>query len=69
MLGALSGMNATLTGVNAIFERDFGITLELIANNDLDYIHRRQRRIPIPTRQSPLNRRTTNQYGYSDRLG
>ena len=35
VLGALSGMNATLTGVNAIFERDFGITLELIDNNDL----------------------------------
>ena len=35
VLGALSGINATLTGVNAIFERDFGITLELIDNNDL----------------------------------
>ena len=35
VLGALSGMNATLTSVNAIFERDFGITLELVDNNDL----------------------------------
>ena len=33
--GALAGINATLTHVNAIFERDFGVTLELIANNDL----------------------------------
>ena len=33
--GALAGINATLTNVNAIFERDFGITLELIDNNDL----------------------------------
>ncbi|MDC0172196.1 M12 family metallo-peptidase [Gammaproteobacteria bacterium] len=33
--GALAGINATLTHVNAIFERDFGITLELVDNNDL----------------------------------
>ena len=33
--GALAGINATMTNVNAIFERDFGITLELIDNNDL----------------------------------
>lgn len=33
--GALAGINATLTHVNAIFERDFGVTLELIDNNDL----------------------------------
>ena len=33
--GALAGINATLTHVNAIFEKDFGVTLELIDNNDL----------------------------------
>ena len=31
---ALAGMNNTLTRVNAIFERDFGLRLVLIANND-----------------------------------
>jgi hypothetical protein len=32
--GALAGINATMTNVNAIYERDFGITLQLIDNND-----------------------------------
>ncbi len=32
---ALSAINATLTRVNEVFETDLGITLELIANNDL----------------------------------
>ncbi|MFM9824594.1 reprolysin-like metallopeptidase [Flavobacterium sp.] len=31
---ALAGMNNTLTRVNAIFERDFGVKLILISNND-----------------------------------
>ena len=33
--GALAAINATMTNVNAIFERDFGITLEIIDNNEL----------------------------------
>ena len=33
-LGALSAINATLTGLNFIFETDIGIRLELIDNND-----------------------------------
>ncbi|MEM8999469.1 MAG: reprolysin-like metallopeptidase [Bacteroidota bacterium] len=32
---ALAAINATLTRVNAVFETDLGITLEVIANNDL----------------------------------
>ncbi len=32
---ALAGINATLTRVNEVFETDLGVTLELIANNDL----------------------------------
>ena len=32
---ALAAINATLTRVNAVFERDLAITLELIANTDL----------------------------------
>ncbi|MBO9582785.1 MAG: proprotein convertase P-domain-containing protein [Flavobacterium sp.] len=32
--GALAGMNATLTRVNGIFERDLAVRLILIANND-----------------------------------
>lgn len=32
---ALAAINATLTRINAIFERDLAITLELIANTDL----------------------------------
>ncbi|HWR94480.1 MAG TPA: GEVED domain-containing protein [Flavobacterium sp.] len=31
---ALAGMNNTLTRINAIFERDFGVKLVLVANND-----------------------------------
>jgi len=33
--GALAGINATLTGLNFIFETDLGITLELVDDNDL----------------------------------
>jgi subtilisin-like proprotein convertase family protein len=33
--GALAGINATLTGLNFIFEKDLGITLELVDDNDL----------------------------------
>ncbi len=33
--GALGGMNATMTRVNAIFERDFAVKLEIIDNNEL----------------------------------
>lgn len=33
--GALAAINATLTRINGIFETDLGVTLELIANNDL----------------------------------
>jgi chitodextrinase len=32
---ALAGMNNTMTRVNAIFERDFGVHMNLISNNDL----------------------------------
>ncbi|SDQ21395.1 Por secretion system C-terminal sorting domain-containing protein [Flagellimonas zhangzhouensis] len=32
---ALAGINATITRVNEVFETDLGVTLELIANNDL----------------------------------
>ena len=32
---ALAAINTTVTHVNAIFERDFGLTLELVDNNDL----------------------------------
>lgn len=32
---ALAAINATLTRVNAVFETDLGVTLELIPNNDL----------------------------------
>ncbi len=32
--GALGAINATLTRVNAVFEADLGVTLELVANND-----------------------------------
>lgn len=32
--GALAGINATLTRINMVFERDLAITLELIPNND-----------------------------------
>lgn len=32
---ALAAINATMTRVNGIFEIDFGITMELIANNDV----------------------------------
>ncbi len=32
---ALAAINATLTRVNEVFHRDLGITLELVANNDL----------------------------------
>jgi len=32
---ALAAINASLTRINAVFERDLAITLELIANNDL----------------------------------
>ena len=32
--GALAAINATLTRVNGIFERDLGVTLELIGNTD-----------------------------------
>ena len=32
---ALAGMNNTLTRVNGIYERDFGVRLVLVANNDL----------------------------------
>ncbi|WP_318312144.1 reprolysin-like metallopeptidase [Flagellimonas crocea] len=32
---ALAGINATLTRVNEVFETDLGVTLELVANNDL----------------------------------
>ena len=34
VVGALAAINATITRVNAVFETDFGLTLELIANND-----------------------------------
>lgn len=33
--GALAGMNASLTNINAVFERDLAIHLNLIANNDI----------------------------------
>ncbi len=33
--GALGGMNATMTRVNAVFERDFAVKLEIIDNNEL----------------------------------
>jgi subtilisin-like proprotein convertase family protein len=33
--GALAGMNATLTRVNAIFNKDLALKLEIIANNNL----------------------------------
>ncbi|GIZ09925.1 reprolysin-like metallopeptidase [Flavobacterium sp. UMI-01] len=33
--GALAGMNATMTRVNAIFNRDLAVKLNIIANNDL----------------------------------
>src|SRR5690606_8437258 len=33
--GALAGINATLTRVNAVFENDLGVSLELVADNDL----------------------------------
>lgn len=33
--GALAAINATLTRVNGVFERDLGVSLELVANNDL----------------------------------
>nr|WP_297786780.1 zinc-dependent metalloprotease family protein [uncultured Allomuricauda sp.] len=32
---ALAGINATITRVNEVFETDLGVTLEVIANNDL----------------------------------
>ena len=32
---ALAGINNTLTRVNGIFERDFGVRLQLVANNDM----------------------------------
>ena len=32
---ALGAINATMTRVNEIFEKDLGVTLELVANNDL----------------------------------
>ncbi len=32
--GALAGMNNTLTRINGVFERDFGVKLILISNND-----------------------------------
>jgi len=32
---ALAGINATITRINEVFESDLGVTLELIANNDL----------------------------------
>ncbi len=32
---ALAGMNNTLTRINGVFERDFGVKLILIANNDI----------------------------------
>ena len=32
--GALAAINATLTTVNAVYERDLGVTLQLVANND-----------------------------------
>lgn len=32
---ALAGINATITRINEVFETDLGVTLELIANNDL----------------------------------
>ena len=32
--GALAAINATLTRVNAVFETDLGVTLELVPNND-----------------------------------
>lgn len=33
--GALAAINATITRVNEVFETDLGVTLELVANNDL----------------------------------
>lgn len=33
--GALAGINATITRINMVFEADLGVTLELVANNDL----------------------------------
>lgn len=33
--GALAAINATLTRVNAVFENDLGVSLELVADNDL----------------------------------
>lgn len=33
--GAMAGINATLTRVNGVFEKDFAVNLILIANNDL----------------------------------
>lgn len=32
--GALAAMNTTMTRVNGVYETDFGITMQLIANND-----------------------------------
>lgn len=32
--GVMAAMNATMTRVNGIFERDMGLTMELVANND-----------------------------------
>ena len=33
--GALAAINATLTRINEVFETDFGVSLELVPNNDL----------------------------------
>lgn len=34
VIGAMAAINATMTRVNGIYETDFGITMQLVANND-----------------------------------
>jgi len=64
----LAGMNNTLTRINGIFERDFGVRLVLIANNDA-IIYTNPTTDPYSDYINKVNWKTESQANFTNNIG